>query len=297
MYFEAVATRGGFTRAAEHLHVAQTAISAQLRKLERELGVQLLARTTRRVQLTHAGELVLVRARRVLGELDGIRAEAAEITGVLRGRVRLGAVDAVEPFDLDGALAAFTRRFPGIALRLRSEPTAAELLAALESGDLDLALAPAPADLPTAYSASTLFTEPLVIITPTDPAGHVRARTESLGLAELREEPFVSFPPGTGLRRILDDAAHAAGFTPKVPFETTSLARIRGMVGNGLGVALVAESVARAAGPPVRIHTLEPNPIHRSIALIHRDQPALGPAARACRQLLVQWRRPTAPAP
>lgn len=289
VYFDAIVAHGGFTRAAEHLHVAQTAVSAQIRKLERELGVSLLTRTTRRVTLTHAGELVLGRARRILHEIDGIRVDATEVSSVLRGQVRIGAVDAVEPFDLDGALAAFTSRYPDLALRLRTKPTGAELLTALDADDLDLVLAPAPHDLPDTYSAHTLFTEQLVIITAVD---HRLTRTASVALTELGDEPFVSFQPGTGLRRILDEAARTAGFTPHVPFETTSLTRMRGLVSNGLGVALVAESVAATAGPAVSIHELHPDPIHRSIALIHSERHTLSPAAQACRELLLRWRRP-----
>lgn len=288
IYFDAIVAHGGFTRAGEHLHVAQTAVSAQLRKLERELGVELLTRTTRSVQLTHAGELVLVRARRILHEIDGIRVDITDVSGLLRGQVRIGAVDAVEPFDLDGALAAFTSRYPGIALRLRTEPTGAQLLTALDANDLDFTLSPAPSDLRDRYATRTLFSEQLVIITAVH---HRLSRATSVAFAELRDEPFVSFPPGTGLRRILNATAHAADFTPQVPFETTSLTRIRGLVSNGLGVALVAESVAEAAGPTVRIHELA-EPIHRAIALIQREHHALSPAAQACRQLLLRWRHP-----
>src|SRR3982750_1045197 len=109
-YFEAVARLGGFTRAAEQLHVAQPAVSAQIRALETELGVSLFARTTRRVALTEAGELFLGRARRVLGELDGARTELAELAAVLRGRVTIGSMAVLGGYDLPGALAGFHGR-------------------------------------------------------------------------------------------------------------------------------------------------------------------------------------------
>lgn len=102
-------------------------------------------------------------------------------------------------------------------------PPGAELLTALDADDLDLALAPAPCGLPTSYAARTLFSEQLVVITAVQ---HRLSRAGSVALTELRDETFVSFPPGTGLRRILDEAAYAADFTPKVPFETTSLTRM-----------------------------------------------------------------------
>src|SRR6516225_994064 len=90
-YFDAVARHGSFTKAARRLHVAQPAVSAQIRRLEAELGTTLLERTTRRVALTHAGELFLARARQALSQLDGARADLAELSAVLRGQVRIGA--------------------------------------------------------------------------------------------------------------------------------------------------------------------------------------------------------------
>src|SRR5690242_10472192 len=89
--FAAVARRGGFTRAAEHLRLAQSAVSAQVRSLEAELGVPLFARTTRRVTLTQAGEILLARYDRIQSELAGARSDLTELTAVLRGRVTLGA--------------------------------------------------------------------------------------------------------------------------------------------------------------------------------------------------------------
>src|SRR5215468_4217165 len=91
VYFDAVVRHGGFSRAAERLHVAQPAVSAQIRRLETELGTTLLQRTTRRVSLTYAGELFLARARRVLAQVDAARGDLAELSAVLRGRVRIGA--------------------------------------------------------------------------------------------------------------------------------------------------------------------------------------------------------------
>jgi LysR family transcriptional activator of glutamate synthase operon len=165
VYFEAVVRFGGFTRAAEQLHVAQPAVSAQILKLESELGVALLTRTTRRVDLTHAGELFLARAARVLGELEGARGDLAQLTAVLRGRVALGATQVLGPFDLPAGLARFHRRYPGVALALRSG-LIADLLTALDAGDVDLVLGPIHGDLPARYAALPLVDEQLIVVTP-----------------------------------------------------------------------------------------------------------------------------------
>jgi DNA-binding transcriptional LysR family regulator len=290
VYFEAVVRHGGFTRAAEQLHVAQPAISAQVRGLERELGVTLLTRTTRRVRLTHAGELFLTRARRVLGELDDARADLTQLAAVLRGRVRIGVIQALGPFDLAGALAEFHARHPGVELVLRSG-LLHRLLAGLDTDDLDLALGPIRTELPARYSGQPLFDEELVLLTA---PGHPLAAEPSLSLGRVRDEPFVCLPPDSGLRGILDEAAAAAGFTPRVQFESTSLSSIRDLVSHGLGVALLARSVAEAPGRPVAIHRVHPRPARPPIGLIHHLEHRLTPAAEACRRLLVRWSTMTA---
>ncbi len=287
IYFDAIVRHGGFTRAAEHLHVAQTAVSAQIRRLEAELGVSLLTRTTRRVALTHAGELFLTRTRRILDELDAGRADLDQLADVLAGRVRIGAVEALDPFDLPAALAEFHTRYPGVEVVLRSGSIGQHLLGSLDADDLDLALGPTPAGLPDRYAIEQLFSEELVIITS---CGHRLAREAALSLGALRQEPFVCFPFDSGLRKILNDTDAPAGFIPAVPFETTSVSRIRELVSVGLGVALLARSVATAPGRPVTVHSIHPKPLHRVIGLIHhRDRP-LPPAALACHDLLASWR-------
>jgi DNA-binding transcriptional LysR family regulator len=282
VYFDAVVREGGFGRAAALLHVAQPAVSVQIRKLEAELGATLLARSTRHVALTHAGELFLARARRVVAELDGARADLAALAGAVIGRVRIGAIQALDPFDLSGALAAFHTRHPDVQLGLRSGGVRS-LLDDLAHDRIDLALGPVPADLPDGVVVAPLFTDELVLATAPD---HPTADAAALDLGALRADAFVCLPVGTGLRGVLDRHAAAAGFTPHVPFETTSLPRLRDLVAHGLGVALVARSVAEAPGPPVAVHPVAPEALLRPVGLLHRTP--LGPAAAACRTFLLE---------
>ncbi len=280
-YFDAVARHGGFGRAATRLHVAQPAVSVQIRKLETELGTALLSRTTRRVSLTHAGELFLARTRRVLAELDAARDDLAQLTGAVIGRVRIGAIQALEPLDLSGALAAFHAEYPGVELSLRSGALRV-LLDDLDQDRIDLALGPVPVGLPDWAAAEPLFDDELVLATCTE---HPTAGPGPLDIAELRDEPFVCLPMGSGLRGILDRLAGAAGFTPHVPFETTNLPQLRDLVAHGLGVALVARSVAE--GPGVAVHTVHPEPVWRPVGLLHHAGRALPAAAAVCRGFLL----------
>ncbi len=285
VYFDAVVRHGGFTRAAQRLHVTQPAVSAQIRRLEAELGVPLLERTTRRVRLTQAGELLLDRTRRALAELDGARDDLTQLAEVMRGRVRIGAIQALGPYDLPAALAGFHSRYPGVDLILRSGRLRS-LLDALDADQIDLAIGPLRADLPDRFTADPLFTDELVLIVP--PA-HRLAQHGPLGLDAVRDEPFVCLPADSGLRAILDRTAAAAGFTPRVPFEDADLTRIRGFVAHGLGVALLARSVAETPGPPVTIHPLDPDPLERPVGLIQHRERLPAAAARACTAFLASW--------
>jgi LysR family transcriptional activator of glutamate synthase operon len=288
VYLDAVVRHGGFTRAAEHLRVAQPAVSVQIRRLEAEVGAQLLHRTTRAVALTHAGELVLARARRAIAELDAIGDELDGLAGGLLGRVRIGAIQALDPFDLPAALAAFHRQYPAVELALGSGALR-RLLDGLDHGELDLAIGPMPPGLPARYARTPLFTDELVLVTAPD---HPLAGTDPLPLARLRDEPFVCLPADSGLRAILDRLAAETGFTPNVPFETTHLPRMRDLAAHGLGVALVARSVAEAPGPPVAVHSVDPGPQLRPVGLLHCADTTLGAAAEACRAFLAAWAAP-----
>ncbi|MBA3411495.1 MAG: LysR family transcriptional regulator substrate-binding protein [Geodermatophilaceae bacterium] len=144
-----------------------------------------------------------------------------------------------------------------------------------------------------ASSTLPLFSEELLIITGPD---HHLDHQQAVSFAALRDERFVSFPPGTGLRRILDTAAAPADFVPHVPYESTSLTQIRDLVSHGLGIAIVPGSVATAPGRPVITHSVQPDPIRRAIALTHRRDPSLPASAQACRDLLSAGRRPSLPA-
>lgn len=274
-YFDAVVRHAGFTRAAENLHVAQPAISAQIRRLETELGTVLLHRSTRRMSLTHAGELFWARTRRVLAELEAARADLDELASVLSGRVRIGATEVLGTLDLPAVMAQFRRRYPGVGLALRSG-LVDDLLGALHDGELDIVLGPVHSDMSPRYLAWPLVDESVVLIAA---PGHRLGNGRSVDLAAAREESFVCLPAGSGLHTILTEAAAAAGFVARIEFETHSPSSIRELVAAGLGVALVAESAVRRPGPPVEIHPLA-SPRHPSIGIITIHDRPLTPAAR-----------------
>jgi DNA-binding transcriptional LysR family regulator len=137
-YVEAVARHRHFTRAADELHVAQSALSHQVRRLETELDVALFERTSRRVTPTEAGLAIAARARRVLAELDEARQEVDQLRGALRGRIWIGALQRAGDLDVPGVLARFSRQHPGIDVGLR-EGLAYDMLAYLAGDEIDAA--------------------------------------------------------------------------------------------------------------------------------------------------------------
>ncbi|MCD2196552.1 LysR family transcriptional regulator [Actinomycetospora endophytica] len=275
-YFEAVVRCGGFTRAAEDLHIAQPAISAQIRRLETELGVPLLARTSRRVALTEAGELFLARVRRIQGEITAAREEIDDVGAVQRGRVVLGATGVLGGFDLPAALAGFAQRFPGVTLSLRSG-LVGPLLDELADGTVDLVLGPVHADLPAGVVARPLVSDRLVLLT----APGRLPRGNPVGIADVADEPFVCLPEGSGLRDLLDRMAADAGLASPVRFEAATPAGVRALVAAGLGVALLAASAAGTPGPPVDAHEVSPPTSHPPFGILRPADRSPSPAAEA----------------
>lgn len=277
-YLVALADERHFTRAAARSHVAQPALSQQLRKLEDELGLPLVDRTTRRVALTEAGELLVARARRVLAELDAAGAELQQVSGLLAGRVTIGLTQTPGPLDLLPLLADFHARFPAVELAVR-EDLSATLAAQLRADELDVALLSTVArgDL-EGLGVRPLAHERLVAALP--PA-HRLAGRRRIALADLREERFVAFTPGATIREAVAAAALAAGFAPRIAFETREVARTRAIVAAGLGVAVLPRSDAFAPGPQVAVAELVRPALTHRIALAWREGRHHSPAARA----------------
>jgi LysR family transcriptional regulator, transcription activator of glutamate synthase operon len=273
-YFAAVALHRHFTRAAEELHVAQPALSQQIRRLERELGLELFVRSTRRVALTEAGELLLPRAQRVMAELDDARAELEQLTGLIRGRVGVGAIP-LAPLDLPGMLAEFRGRHPGVAVYMREE-TLDGMLAMLRTDELDLGFAFADEEtVGPELATELLFQEELVVVTA---PGHPLADRKRLRLDALAGEPLIGFRRDSVLRRTTDRALAAAGVAPESAFETIELETMRALVARGLGVTIMPRGYLEGEGP--RVAQIEARPALRlPVSLVWRAQRRRPPAA------------------
>ena len=190
VYVEAVARHRHFTRAAEELHVAQSALSHQVRRLEAELGTELFERTSRRVVVTAAGEAVAARARRVLAEVDGVRAELDELRGLVRGHLAVGALLPAGGIEVPRLLASFNRAFPGIEVGLR-EGTAADMLELLDADQLDVAFSLIAGDLPDRLIGIRLSEEEVVAAFPPGTAPGRSARHRGRPRGDTALDPAV----------------------------------------------------------------------------------------------------------
>ena len=275
-YLVAVADERHFTRAAAREHVAQPALSQQIRSLEAELGVALVERTTRRVSMTQAGELLVARARRALAELDAGQAELQALAGVQAGRLAVGAMHTMGPVDLSLLLATFHARHPAVELIVR-EQSSEELAAMLREDEVDLAFLSVTERIQhRGLELRPLVTEELVVVLA---LGHPLAGQQELRLADLAREPFISFREGARLRELLSTAATAAGFEPHIALESNESRRIRSLVSRGLGVAILPRSDAEAPGSLVAVCDLVEPPLTRDVTLASRAERRPSPAA------------------
>jgi len=270
----AVARYRNFTRAAEQLHVAQPALSTHVRNVERELGVVLFERTSRRVVLTPAGEAFLTRADRILTDVDALRREMEEFRGLVRGRVRLGAWYTVNP-PLAGLLARFVAAHPHIEIVVREE-VSDSMLAMVRRGELDVAMAIMRPDLDLADLEQMVFLEePFVVVTaPTHPL----ASRRSIALSELQDVPLITLKPGAAIRILTDRALAAAGVTPRIAVETGETASARGLVAVGIGAALIPRSVTQLPGPLIHVIDIQRPPMRVSAIVWRRGGQASAPA-------------------
>lgn len=241
-YFVAVAEQRHFGRAAVRLHMAQPPLSQQIRQLEAELGIELLRRTTRRVDLTDAGAAFLQRAREVLAAVDAASAEAQRIGAGLEGRLVVGCVGSATYSLLPSLARTLREELPAVDFSFRGEMLVPAQATALLAGEIDLALLRPPVDHP-GLVLTPLRRERLIVALPD---GHPLARRKRLRVADLRDEDFIVHA-GHGqsvMSGLVLALCRNAGFEPRVRQEVGETSTLVTFVASGLGVAVVPEPVS-----------------------------------------------------
>ncbi|MEU3746582.1 MULTISPECIES: LysR family transcriptional regulator [Streptomyces] len=274
----AVAATGSFSAAARELGCTQPAVSQQMKALESSAGTPLLIRTGREMRLTQAGEVLVRHASGILAGLTAAEEEVAAIAGLRAGRVRLVSFPSGSSTLVPTALAALRAAHPGTRVSLvEAEPPRS--IEMLREGDCDVALA-------FRYGAGQAEWDDLVVrplladrLVGLVPEGHRLAEAGSVGIAELAEESWIAGCPRC--RRQLVDVCEEAGFTPRIDFATDDYPAVVGLVGAGLGVAVLPELAIESVRPKgARTVTVEPA-VEREIVALTLPDLAQVPAVAA----------------
>ncbi|WAZ21586.1 LysR family transcriptional regulator [Streptomyces cinnabarinus] len=283
-YVVAVAETRNFTRAAERCSVVQSSLSHRIAGLERELGVRLFARSSRRVELTSAGEAFVARARECLAAADRAATDAAAAAGVVRGRLAVGVIVTAAAVDVPELLQRYRARHPEVRVVLRSGRSD-DLVTAIRAGELDIAFLGLPEDQrPAEVETLVLDHDEHVLVVP---AGHRLAGADRVALADLTGETFVDFMPGTPARAQSDQAFGTAGLVRDVAYEVGVVELITRLTARGLGVALLPSAFVRplaARDPELALVPVTDGPRRIEVLAWSRFNPS--PATRALLEVL-----------
>ncbi|MFD4571005.1 LysR family transcriptional regulator [Streptomyces sp. NPDC058417] len=253
--FVAVAEQRNFTRAAQRLHMGQSALSVSVKTLERELGAPLFVRTTHRVELTDAGAALLPEARATLAAAEAARDAVVAVRGGLRGTLRLGIIQSHGIFDLAELITRFHRERPAVEILPRpTREGSAALLRDVASGELDLAFASGAGSSPSGLRLVPVATVALELAVQHD---HPLAARPSVSVEDLRGMPFVEAPEGWGNRTLTDRAFARAGVEREVAVEVGDISTIVELVRAGLALGFVPRT-AQLGTAGLRLIPLDP---------------------------------------
>jgi LysR family hydrogen peroxide-inducible transcriptional activator len=241
-YLVALADTKHFGRAAERSFVSQPTLSAQLKKLEEYLGVQLIERAPKRVQLTPAGEEIVGRARRILDASEEIVELAKGHRDPLAGRLKLALLPTIGPYLLPQVAPRLRKSLPRLELMLYEYQTG-PMLEKLHSGEIDVGILALPVPM-DGLESRELYREPFTVALP---AGHKLAQRNTIRIGDLSHETLLLLEDGHCLRDQALEVCAVASMHEKQDFRATSLETLRQMVAAGVGVTLLPELAARGA--------------------------------------------------
>ena len=269
-YLVAVYDHGSFSKAADHCHVSQPTLSGQIRKLEEELDVSLMERSTRKIIFTPLGKQVVERARDLVNGAGEIKSLVRERDGELNGPVRIGLIPTVGPYLLPLIITEFSKRFPGAELFLQEGQTH-QLLEQVSQGELDGAIL-ARLDGMSAFNLTPLYDETMLLAVP---PSHDLADKASVEYSDLAEQKLLMLEDGHCLRDQALGYCFSADATEDPRFQATSLETLRYMVAANVGITLIPElAVATDTGGAVCYLPFEdPKPAREIVLLTRRKFP------------------------
>lgn len=283
-YAVQIAAERNFSRAAEKLHIAQPSLSQQLSKLEKEIGVLLFQRNTNSVELTHAGVAFVEQAQKIIDAMEQLKQEMADISYTRKGKVVVGSLPITGSHILPYVLPVFHEQYPDIEVVLM-EDTSTNLEKLTASGQTDICLLSLPLQ-EQSLTYEAVIDEQIDLAVPPN---HILAALAScnqsklIHIEDLRDEPFIILKKGQGFRQITIDLCQAAGFTPRIVFESSNIETVQSLVATGMGIAFVPQFIARAKRSefiPVYLPLAEPSP-SRTLVIAYRKGRYLSKAAEA----------------
>lgn len=273
-YFLAVVDHGGVTRAAKALHIAQPSLSQSIKSLERELGTQLFRRVGRGLELTPAGESLVGPARQLLHHVSGAQAAARRVARLESGRLDIVALPTLAVDPLAQLAGEFARRYPGVALNVLVPGDMAAAADLTRTGECELGLTMLPVNHPELICRELGAQRIDVVLPPQADAGG----RGPLPVAALADLAWVTSPPGSSTRILLEEALAGTGAVPNVAVETDNRESIVPLVLAGAGATLLPRPLAReAARRGAKTRPTDP-PIIRHIGIVHRDGTLSAPA-------------------
>jgi len=277
-YFIEIARQRSFTRAAGRLHMAQPALSQQMKNLEAELGTPLFIRGRKEVQLTAAGKAFLPRAEGLLAQAEAAKAVVSDVAQLRGGKLTLAAIPSVSAGLLAEVIRRFSTQHGQVVLQL-IEGSSEHVADCVESGQTDLGFLQLPANK-SAFKSLTLITEPFVLLIS---RAHPLARQKSVLLRQLSAESFI-FYKGRARDTALE-ACRKSGFEPRIVCESGELGTVRALVAAGLGLAVIPRLAAGSLPEDILMVPIREPKMQRQIAAVWQKGGVPSPAAAALLQL------------
>lgn len=277
-YFLEIARQRSFTRAAARLHMAQPALSQQMKNLEKELGTPLFNRGRKEIQLTAAGKAFHPRAEAILLQADAAKAAVSDVAQLRGGKLTIAAIPSVSACLLPAVIHLFSRQHSQVSLQL-IEDSSERVADCVESGLADIGFLQLPASK-SAFRSHALITEPFVLLAC---KSHMLASKKAVQLEQLSSESFV-FYKGRA-RDTAMESCRKAGFEPRIVCESGELGTVRALVAAGLGLAIVPRLAAGDLPPDIVSVNLTTPKMQRQIAAVWQKGCALSPAAASFLQL------------
>jgi DNA-binding transcriptional LysR family regulator len=275
-YFSEVARQASFSKASKKLHLSQPTLSKVIKNLEEELGVTLFDRSTRRMHLTHAGEILLHHANNLMKSMEALHAELTDLSQMKKGQVKLGLPPVIGVSFFPKIIAEFHSAHPMISIQLNEEG-GKTIEQSLLDGGIDLGVVVLPVDH-SLFEVLPIVDRRLYLVVPPN---HFLTRRTEVHLSELNQEPFIMFREGFSLYDRVREACIREGFEPHIAYESSQWDFIGEMVAANQGIALLPETVCDKLNlnEVTVIRSLEPG-IEWNLALIWAKNHYISHAAK-----------------